>query len=232
VTAAADAKDQECRDLSAHGFSVGKRLGIMFLSYVPILHVLSVLAVLLLPWARPAWRVLDAALVLYVAPPLTARLLLALVPLRGTSIAMGTRDFFTWWALLGLQMVFCRLPALEEFMRLVPALYSAWLRLWGSRIGRLVYWSAGTRVLDRSFLDIGDDVIFGAGVRLNPHVIARNENGELELILAPVKIGARAMIGGYSLLTAGTEIMPDECLQALLVSPPFTRWEDGKRVRE
>jgi len=232
VTADAEGSAHAIRNLAAHGFSAPKRFGIMLLSYVPILHVLSTLAVLFLPWARTGWRVLAAAVVLYVAPPLAARLLLGLAPLRSTSIAMGSRDFFTWWTLLGLQMVFCRLPALEEGLRLVPALYSAWLRLWGSRIGRLVYWSAGTRVLDRSFLDIGDDVIFGAGVRLNPHVIARNEKGELELIVAPVRIGARALVGGYSLLTAGTEIMPDESLQALLVSPPFSRWKDGRRVRD
>jgi hypothetical protein len=204
----------------------------MFLSYVPLLHVLCVLLILLYPWARPAWRILGAAAALYLAPPLAARMLLAAAPFRKSVIAMGTRDFFTWWALLAFQVIFCRFPALEEALRVVPALYSFWLRLWGSRIGRLVYWSPGTQVLDRSFLDIGDDVIFGAGVRLNPHVLARNASGELELVLAPVKIGARAIVGGYSLLTAGTEILPGECLQALLVSPPFTRWKDGKRIRD
>jgi hypothetical protein len=204
----------------------------MLLSYVPLLHALSVLLLLLWPWTRPAWRVLMAMAALYLAPPLAARLLIAVVPFGKTVIAVGSRDFFTWWALLSFQVLFCRFPALEEALRVVPALYSAWLRLWGSRIGRLVYWSAGTQVLDRSFLDIGNDVIFGAGVRLNPHVLARNAGGELELLLAPVKIGAGSIVGGYSLLTAGTEIMPGECLQALLVSPPFTRWKDGKRVRE
>ena len=232
MTSAARETDCERLDLAAHGFNVRQRLGIMLLSYVPLLHVLSLLLLLLLPWARPAWRVLAAGATLYLAPPLAARLLLAVAPFSKTVIAMGTRDFFTWWALLSFQVLFCRFPALEEALRVVPALYSFWLRLWGSRIGRLVYWSPGTQVLDRSFLDIGDDVIFGAGVRLNPHVLARNANGELELVLAPVKIGACAIVGGYSLLTAGTEIMPGECLQALLVSPPFTRWKDGRRVRD
>ena len=232
MTTASEETRRERQDLGAYGFSVPQRLTIMLLSYVPLLHVIAVLVVLLFPWASTGWRVLAAGATLYLAPPLAARLLLALAPFRKTAIAMGTRDFFTWWALLGIQMIFCRFPALEEVLRIVPALYSFWLRLWGARIGRLVYWSAGTRVLDRSFLDIGDDVIFGAGVRLNPHVLARNANGELELILAPVKIGARTIVGGYSLLTAGTEVMPDECLQALLVSPPFTRWKDGKRVRD
>ncbi len=224
--------DRDRRQLHAYGLSVRQRLGIMLLSYVPLLHVLSILLLLLWPWASPAWRILAAVATLYLAPPLVARLLLAVSPFGETVIAVGSRGFFTWWALLSFQVVFCRFPALEEALRIVPALYSFWLRLWGSRIGRLVYWSAGTQVLDRSFLDIGDDVIFGAGVRLNPHVLVRNANGELELILAPVKIGARAIVGGYSLLTAGTEIMPGECLQALLVSPPFTRWKDGRRVRD
>ena len=128
-----------------------------------------------------------------------------------------------------LQMLFCRLPMLEELLRLVPGLYSLWLRLWGARVGRLTYWGAGLRILDRSFLQIGDDVIFGAAVRLNPHVLARNERGETELLLARIVVGERTMVGGYSLLTAGTEIAPDESTRAFLVSPPFSRWRNGRR---
>ncbi|HUJ71965.1 MAG TPA: hypothetical protein VLZ30_06955 [Verrucomicrobiae bacterium] len=94
----------------------------------------------------------------------------------------------------------------------------------------MTYWAAGLRVLDRSFLHIGDDVVFGAAVRLNPHVLARNAEGKLELILATVRIGDRAVIGGYSLLTAGSEVAADECTRALLLSPPFSRWQDGRRV--
>ena len=115
-------------------------------------------------------------------------------------------------------------------MRLVPGLYGLWLRLWGARVGRLIYWGAGLNILDRSFVQIGNGVIFGAGVRLNPHVLARNQNGELELILATVVIGKEALIGGYSLLTAGTEIAPGECTRAFLISPPFSKWKDGSRI--
>lgn len=115
-------------------------------------------------------------------------------------------------------------------MRLVPGLYSPWLRLWGARIGRLTYWSAGTLLTDRSFLSIGDDVVFGAGVRLNSHVITKGADGKLELLLAPIKIGDRVVVGGYSLLTAGTELSPDEATRAFLISPPFSVWKAGKRV--
>ena len=30
----------------------------------------------------------------------------------------------------------------------MPTLYSNWLRLWGAKIGRLAYWSAGTLIAD------------------------------------------------------------------------------------
>ena len=33
-------------------------------------------------------------------------------------------------------------------------------------------------------------------------------------------------------MTAGTEIAPDECTRAFLISPPFSRWENGRRVNK
>ncbi len=63
---------------------------------------------------------------------------------------------------------------MEEILRLIPGLYSFWLRAWGSRVGKLTYWAPQTVILDRGFLEIGDHVIFGAGVRINPHVMENN----------------------------------------------------------
>lgn len=215
-----------------HSLTIGQRLLLLALNVLPLLHVVGIVWMLAWPWAAIGWRILAALGVLYLMPPLLAHVVVRFFPFRATIIAPGSPDFFKWWALLNLQVLFCRLPALEEILRLVPSVYSAWLRLWGSRIGRLVYWAPGTRVLDRSFLDIGDDVVFGAAVRLNPHVMARNEQGELELLLATVKIGARTVVGGYTLLTAGTEIPADEATRACLLSAPFTKWQNGKRVKE
>jgi hypothetical protein len=45
-----------------------------------------------------------------------------------------------------------------------------------------------------------------------------------------VNIGDRVVVGGYSLLTAGTVIAPDECTRAFLISPPFSKWKNGTRV--
>jgi hypothetical protein len=207
------------------------RLLLLLLNLVPLAHVVLLVGLVIVPSA--SWPVRAAALLtgLYLLPPLATRVTLAMLGIREGSIPFGSRDFFVWWFSMQWQVVFCRFPALEEVLRMVPGLYSAWLRLWGARIGRLTYWAPGTLILDRSFLSIGDDVVFGAGVRLNAHVIVREESGESNLLLATIRIGERALIGGYSLLTAGTVITPGETTRAFLISPPFSTWRGGKRVR-
>jgi len=215
--------------LRQFGWSPRQCLLLASFNLLPLMHVLMLAAVVVAPWARWPWRALAGLFVLYLVPRLLANLVRRCLPIRPGWIPLGSRDYFVWWFLLNLQVLFCRFPALEEGLRLIPKFYSAWLRLWGSRIGRYVYWAAGVDILDRSFLDIGDAVVFGAGVRLNPHVVARNEHGTLMLALAPIQIGSRAMVGGYSLLTAGTKIAADACTRACLVSPPFSEWADGHR---
>lgn len=209
----------------------GKRLLMLAINFLPLLHVLCMAVLVLLPFGNLAQRIGAVVVWLYLAPPIFARLIHRFTALSEGRIAPGTQAFFVWWTMFQLQIIFCRFPMLEEALRVVPGLYSQWLRLWGAKVGRLTYWSPGTAITDRSFLLIGDDVVFGAGVRLNAHVLAQNESGQLELILASIKVGDRAVIGGYSLLTAGTEISPEELTRAHLLSPPFTLWQDGKRIR-
>jgi hypothetical protein len=207
-----------------------QRLLLLCINYWTFLHAVAIGLVVAVPWTLFRWRLLAGLALLFLVPPLLARILRALAPIREGRIPLGRREFFVWWALLSLQVIFCRFPALEEVLRLIPGLYGLWLRLWGARVGHFIYWGAGLNILDRSFVQIGNGVIFGAGVRLNPHVLARNQQGELELILATVVIGNEALIGGYSLLTAGTEIAPGECTKAFLISPPFSQWKDGSRL--
>mgnify|MGYP000155062346 CR=1 FL=1 len=209
-----------------HGF----RLWMLVLNTLPLLHLLSVLAVLFLPLSSPM-RGLIAITVLYLLPPLLARFILTGLPIRSTRINTGSREFLIWWGLANLQALFVRFAFLEELLRLIPGVYSLWLRLWGAKLGKLIYWAPGTIILDRSFLNIGDAVVFGAGVRLNPHVIAADSSNEEQLLLADIVIGSNCVIGGYSLLTAGTEINSGEKTRAFLISPPFSFWKEGRRVR-
>lgn len=214
------------RPTAAKTWPLKVRLWLLGLNFLPLLHLVLVG---LAGWCHWWWGLA----VLYLLPALAVRVLLKACPIAQGSHAPASRDFVVWWASAQLQMIFCRFPALEEGLRLVPGLYSLWLRLWGARIGRLTFWSPRLRILDRSFLRVGNDVVFGVGVCLNAHVLARDAvTGEAVLHLADIVIGDRSQIGGYSLLTAGTQVGPDESLRALTVSPPFSRWKHGRRIRE
>lgn len=197
----------------------GVQLAMLLLNLVPLLHALGTLACFLTPYP---WL---APIVLYLLPLIPGRILRETLRSTPAEIPVGSPAFLRWWACFQCQVLFLRFPVLEELLRLIPGLYSLWLRCWGSRIGKLTYWAPQTILLDRGFLQIGDQVVFGAGVRLNPHVMEEN------LKLAPIRIGDGAMIGGYSLLTAGTEIAAGERTRAFLISPPFSKWKDGRRIR-
>ena len=201
--------------------SGGLRVCMVLVNFFALAHTIAI------GWLvyHGLWPAALAAL--YLAPPLLARL----VRVPDGRYPTSHPYFLRWWASAQFQMLFNRFPLLDEVLRVVPGLYSLWLRFWGSRIGRLTFWAPGVQVLDRGYLEIGDDVVFGTGVRLNGHVLLTNHQGERVLALAAVRIGTGAAVGGYSLLTAGTEIEAGDTTRAHLVSPPFTQWRNGKRIR-
>ncbi|HWI56180.1 MAG TPA: hypothetical protein VNZ22_03055, partial [Bacillota bacterium] len=138
------------RSLAAHSLSVRQRLFVMVLSYIPILHLIGIACVSFWPGMPGLWRILAIPAVIYLLPAMLARIIVKGFPLRSQILKLGSADFFKWWAVSNLQMIFCRLPILEELLRMIPMAYGAWLRLWGSKIGRLIFWSPGTQILDRS----------------------------------------------------------------------------------
>ena len=130
-----------------------------------------------------------------------------------------------WWWSQQWQTLFNRFPPLEEVLRLVPAAYSMWLRLWGSHIGKFVYWGPGVCVLDRGLLDAGDSVVFGASVRISAHLFANDE-----LLIARVTIGAGSVIGGFGILAPGVVIGENESTPAAMLLPPHSEWRGERRV--
>ncbi|MFN8392046.1 MAG: hypothetical protein U0136_17275 [Bdellovibrionota bacterium] len=212
------------------------QLVMLLINAVPFVHLVCSIVLPLVLLSSFTARLGTFAALFFLVPPLLARIVMRLCPLPEGDISTATRGFLVWWFVFQLQMVFCRLPFLEELMRLVPGLYSAWLRAWGSRIGRCVYWGAGTTVLERSLLDIGDLVVLGAGVRLNGHVLGQSSlsavgdtNSGLRLILGRIKIGDRALVGGYSLITAGSSIPEAAVTPPCALFSPFSSYERSKR---
>ena len=166
-------------------------------------------------------------MIIYIVPPLITRIALLICPLKKTEYELFTKEYYVWWLTFCTQIIYLRFPFLEEIIRVIPSLYSMWLRIfWGAKIGRFTYWAPGTRILDRPFINIGNNVIFAADIRLNPHA---QLNGKL--ILAPVTIEDNVIVGAYSLLVAGTVIKANQETKPFLKSAPFTVWENGAKVK-
>jgi len=210
----------------------GRRLAMILCGFIPLVHAAAAAAPIALVaagMARPR-LVLLGPLVLYLAPPLVVRACTAVWPLPSGAFPVGSPVFLRWWFTAQWQVIFSRFPSFEESLRLVPGLYSLWLRIWGAHVGGLVYWSPGVAITDRSLVRIGQRVVFGLGVRLNAHVMSAGADGLPHLYLGPVVIGDDTLVGGYSLVLAGCEVAPGQVTPPLRTLHPFTRLAGGRRA--
>lgn len=217
--------------LAAASFTPRQKLQLLVLNALPLgLLVIACMVFFFFPAAFVA-RTASALAVLLLLPPLCARAFLR-HPLTMGEHPVPSPDFFRWWAAWQLQGLFNRLPMIEEMLRLVPGLYSIWLRLWGARIGRLTLWSPGVRILDRQMLVVGDDVVIGIDVRVVGHFGGLDADGQSTLKVGPVTICDRCSIGGSALLGPGFVLDADQATETLFLGTPFTRWSEGSRIKK
>ncbi|GET38177.1 DapH/DapD/GlmU-related protein [Microseira wollei] len=142
---------------------------------------------------------------LYGLPVLVYRLHQWIYPLReGISYLQG-KEYSPWWGSHQIQVIYIAIPALEAVLRLIPGVFSGWLRLWGAKVGRNVYWTPGLEIADRGLLEIGDRVVIGHRVGIYSHVIKPRKQ-DLMLYVKKVKIGNDAFVGAGSHLAAGVVI--------------------------
>jgi hypothetical protein len=164
--------------------------------------------------AAPGWPPLaSAALVLYVLPLTVHRLHRWLFPIREGASRLVGGVYSPWYGTHQIQMIYIAFPVLEILLRMIPGCYSAWLRLWGSRIGRAVYWTPCVDIVDRGLVDVGDRVIFGHRSGIFSHVI-RPTKGNLLLFVRRVRIGDGAFIGAGSYLAPGAIVEPGAMVPA------------------
>ncbi len=216
---------QEKSSAEASAWPVRVRLVMLLTNPLPLLHVIACV------WLGCRVSVLSALALLYLLPPLLTRFWLGFRGFPAGVIAASDPGFVTWWVSAQAQMIFNRLPILEEMLRLVPGLYSLWMRLWGARIGRLTFWGPHSRIVDRPLLIVGEDVVIGGGCQIGSHLLVRGEEGGMTLQVAPVEMGDRALIGTYAMIGPGVVIEPEAEVRACAIVPPFNRWRGDKRVK-
>lgn len=203
----------------------------LVLNLLPLAHLLvgASFLLVLLDWGNRFAFVLAW---IYLLPPLLARAVLgAAGGCEGSNLEQSSRAYKAWWFSTQMQVVFNRLPVLEEVLRLVPGLYALWLALWGSRVSTKVYWAAGSIVTDRTLIEIGDAVVVGTRAVLAPHLAFKGDDGELRVTVARIRIEAEVLIGAYAGIGPGCRIETGAEVPAASFLRPFTQWRTDKRVR-
>jgi hypothetical protein len=110
-----------------------------------------------------------------------------------------------WLLYYQLQSVYTSFSAFERVLRLVPGVYSAWLRLWGSSVGKKVNWTAECQIVDRGHLEIGDRAFFGNRCYLSAHALKKTKDRYF-LYVKGIKVGADVMISYAAQVGPGVEI--------------------------
>ncbi len=167
---------------------------------------------------------------LYGLPVVAHRIHQRFFPVReGVSTVTG-KDYSPWWGSHQIQAVYVALPGLEAVLRLVPGLFSAWLRLWGAEVGSGVYWTPGFEIADRGMVVIGDGAVIGHRVGVYPHVVKPCRRG-LMLFVKKIRIGAGAFVGAGSHLGPGVEIEAGAWVEAGTDLYPNTKVAAGAPLR-
>ena len=150
---------------------------------------------------------------LYGLPVMAHRLHARVYPLvEGVSYLKG-EQYSPWWGTHQLQSIYIAFPLLESVLRLVPGVFSGWLRLWGAQIGRQVYWGSIGEIADRGLLKVGDRALIGHRTGLYAHII-KPKRDNLLLYVKAIEIGNDAFVGSGSYLGAGVVVTEGAYLES------------------
>ncbi|MEH2287473.1 DapH/DapD/GlmU-related protein [Nostoc sp.] len=177
----------------------------ILLFFPTILLIITGATIVYLAYSPNIFSILAVFLSIYGLPVLVYRLHEWVYPVReGISYLQG-KEYSPWWGSHQIQVIYITIPALEALLRLIPGVFSCWLRLWGAKVGRDVYWTPGLEIADRSLLEIGDRVVIGHRTGIYSHIIKpRKQN--LMLYVKKVKIGSNVFVGAGSHLAPGVVI--------------------------
>ena len=197
------------------------------LNWFPFVTVFSSCAVWFLK-IELSLRIILCFFILYLLPPILCRILLIIKRPSGI-VNLKSADGLIWFATFQLQVIYARLPFIEELLRFVPGLYSLWLNLWGAKVSLWTYWAPGTMIADRWLMHVEEGVVVGARCHIGGHILSHQESEGSKLTLGTVKFHKNSIIGAKAVVGPGCEVEANETLPATYPLPPFCRWAGGKR---
>lgn len=185
----------------------------LVLLFTPSVVIIALGAFVWFCYSLNPWALLLFLGAIYGFPLIAYRLHQLAFPLKEGISYINNKEISHWWISSQLQSLYFTFPVLEALLRLIPGLFSFWLRLWGAKIGKGVYWTPQIAIADRGLIEVGDNVIFGNWVVLIPHVV-KPRKGQLMLYIKKISIGERTFVGGSSRLAPGVKIEKESIIPA------------------
>lgn len=178
----------------------------------------------------PSWQGIVALLgVVYLYPVIVFRLLNLFWPLKEGRYDLRQNKYNPWWGSHQIQLVYFACPWLEALLRLIPGVYSFWLRLWGAKIGKGIYWTPNVQIDDRPLTDIGSGVIIGHKLHFISHVILPHKD-KLPLYVKRISVGDHCFLGAGSRLGPGVVVENSTCLPILTEGKINQLFETGNYI--
>lgn len=143
----------------------------------------------------------------YLFPLLVHRIHFLFFPFGDGYWVLSEKKYNPWWASHMFQYPFIACPWIESLIHFFPGLYSLWLRAWGSKIGKGVFWTPRVEIIDRGLVEIGDYVVVGHIATMCSHMVADIE-GQPALVVKKIIIGEKSFVGADSQFGPGAVVPP------------------------
>lgn len=189
-------------------------LGGKLVSLFPPLLLTSILVSCIWWLLEPTWyQPLILVGIVYVVPLFFFRVHNLFFPLKEGVFDITSRKYNVWWASYQFQFIYIANPWLESWMHMMPGLYSIWLRLWGSKIGKGIVWTPKMELVDRTLMEVGDQVVFGHLCGFSCHAISPVD-GKMSLIIKKIKLGKGCFIGAEAKFGPGVTVEAGKLIKA------------------
>lgn len=178
----------------------------IILSFFPAFVIFQAAASFLWMCLEPGFFSVSALLFsLYVFPLLVYKIHAYFFPLQEGITYLCGKDYSPWWGSHQIQLIYIAFPFLETALRIVPGAFSLWLRSWGAKVGKDIYWTPRLEIADRGLIEIGDRVVFGYAIGIYSHVV-KPKKQDLMLYVKKVKIESNVFLGAGSQIGPGVTV--------------------------
>lgn len=142
---------------------------------------------------------------IYLFPLISFRIHNYVFPLKDGVYNLSATSYTPWWGTYNIQQILNIFPCFEIALRLCPPIFILWLRAWGAKVGKGVYFTPCTTIIDRPMVNIGNNVIFGYKAFMTAHYIGPRD-GQHSLVVESISIGDDCFLGAFVRIAPGAKI--------------------------